>query len=161
LHDVLNYPAVFRTHQNRFIELPPERLPPGSTFDETGFYQRSNVAKFFDDFCRYDALYVARDASETKRQLQELIRKAKRITEAFRAARGNDVRADTPTQLGIELTFVGKTGEPSRPTRSMMLGTCALWQNPGPAPAGLLLRMAGTIRTSVPGELLDIANPPG
>jgi hypothetical protein len=112
LHDVANYPAVFRAHQNRYVELPPERLPPGATFDETGFYQNSGLAKFFDDFCRYDALYVARDNSETQRQSQAIIRKAKRITEAFRAARGNDIRADTPTQLGVEVAVSSKAGEP-------------------------------------------------
>lgn len=120
-----NYPAVFRAHQNRYIELPPERLPPNATFDETGFYQRSGLARFFEDFCRYDALYVTRDTSETQRQSQAIIRKAKRITETFRAARGNDVRADTPTQLGVEVTVACKSGEPlaAIPSDAQVKGT--------------------------------------
>jgi hypothetical protein len=111
LHDVANYPAVFNAHQNRYVELPPERVPSGETFDETGFYQASGVAKFFEDFCQYDALYVAGETSEVQRRSQAIIRKAKRITEAFRAARGNDVRADTPTQLSVEVTVPCKSGE--------------------------------------------------
>lgn len=112
LHDVADYPQVFRAHQNRFIEFPPERLPTSTAFDETGFYERSKLAKFFEDFCRYQSLYVAHDGAESKRQWQEIIRKAKRITEAFRAARGNDVRTDTPTQLSIELTVSCKPDQP-------------------------------------------------
>jgi hypothetical protein len=112
LHDVLDVPAVFRAHQNRYIEFPPERLAPGGTFDETGFYRDSPLAKFFFDFCRYDGLYVPRDDSETQRQSQTIIRKAKRIIEEFRAARGSDVRADTPTQLSIEIKTLAKPAEP-------------------------------------------------
>jgi hypothetical protein len=66
--------------------------------------------KFFEDFCRYDGLYVAGDISEAQRQSQAIIRKAKRITDAFRAARGNDIRSDTPTQLGVEVTIPSKSG---------------------------------------------------
>jgi TIR domain len=112
LHDVPNYPGVFRAHQNRYIELPPERLPPTATFDETGFYQSSGLAKFLEDFCRYDDLYITHNTSEAQRQSQAIIRKAKRITEAFRAARGNDIRADTPTQLSLEVHVAAKPGEP-------------------------------------------------
>jgi TIR domain len=111
MHDVADYPSLFRSHQNRYVELPPERIPPGEVFDETSFYQNSNLAKFFDDLCRYDELYVARDAAESQRQYQAIIRKAKRITEAFRAGRGNDIRTDTPTQLSVEVTIPGKAGE--------------------------------------------------
>jgi hypothetical protein len=125
LHDVPNYPTVFRLHQNRFVEFPPERIPPGQTFDETGFYERSELAKFFVDFCQYDGLYVPSDGAEYQRQSQTIIRKAKRITEAFRIARGNDIRADTPTQLGIEVTVPYKAGQPlaSIPLDAQVKGT--------------------------------------
>jgi TIR domain len=29
MHDVADYPSLFRSHQNRYVELPPERIPPG------------------------------------------------------------------------------------------------------------------------------------
>jgi hypothetical protein len=112
LYDVENYPAMFRAHQNRRVDYPPEQLPPDATFDETGFYQRSELAKFFANFCAYDNLYVTSDPLEVKRQSEAIIKKAKRVTEAFRAALGKDVRADTPTQLGVEIAVASKSGEP-------------------------------------------------
>ena len=111
LHNVPDYPAVFRLHQNRFIEFPPERPSSGQTFDETSFYEHSQVAKFFFDFCNYDDLWVPREQEEIRRKTETIIRKAKLVTEAFRAARGNDVRADTPTQLGIEVSVPYNIGE--------------------------------------------------
>ena len=110
LHDVRTYPTVFQSHQNRYVELPPDG-PLDGTFDESAFYEQSEVAKFFEDFCRYQSLYVAYDNSEAKRQSQEIIQKAKRITDAFHAARGSDIRFDTPTQLSVEITAPCKSDQ--------------------------------------------------
>lgn len=112
LHDVPSYPTVFQRHQNRLVELPPEYLAPGHTFDETEFYAKSAIAQFIADFCNYQDLYVPRDASGYQRQAQMIVSKSKLITEAFRASRGTDIRADTPTQLGVEVTLPWPSGKP-------------------------------------------------
>jgi TIR domain len=111
LHDVEDLPIVFRAHQNRYIELPSEPTIPSEMFDETKFYERSGLFKFFEDFCRYENLYVARTDAEAKRKSQTLVRKAKLITEAFRTGRDTDIYSDIPTQLGIEVTVPAKPGE--------------------------------------------------
>src|SRR3954468_2786298 len=85
LYDAPEFPGVFRRHQNRFVGFPPEYLPPGQTFDETDFYQNSELAKFFENFCSYRNLYVPRDPPGFRRQAEMLVSKAKRITDAFRA----------------------------------------------------------------------------
>lgn len=127
LHDVPAYPTIFRSHQNRFVEYPPEHLPSGETFDETGFYERSDLAKLFNDLCKFDGLYVPNDGAEYQRQAQAFIRKAKVITEAFRISRGNDIRFDTPTQLGFEVIVSTKAGEPLEriPPNAIVKGTFA------------------------------------
>ena len=125
LHDVPTYPAVFQRHQNRLVELPPEYLAPGQTFDETEFYAKSAMAQFIADFCKYKDLYVPKDASGYQRQAQMIVSKAKLITEAFRAARGTDIRADTPTQLGIEVSLPWPAGKelPGIPPDANVKGT--------------------------------------
>jgi TIR domain len=50
LHDVPNYPAMFRAHQNRYIELPPERVAPDETFDETGFLSTFRLGQVLRGF---------------------------------------------------------------------------------------------------------------
>src|SRR5208282_1068310 len=90
---------------------PPEPMLPDDTFDKTGFYKHSGLFKFFEDFCKYEGLYVTRSDSEAQRKSQALVRKAKLITDAFRAARGSDIRSDNPTQLGVEVTVASKPNE--------------------------------------------------
>ncbi len=125
LHDVASYPTVFHHHQNRLVTLPPEGAPPGQPSNETDFYTNSELAKFLQDFCKYRDLYVPRDASGYQRQAQMIVSKAKRISEAFHAARGADVRADTPTQLGIEVSVPWPAGKPlpSIPLEALAKGT--------------------------------------
>jgi TIR domain len=105
LHDVADIPGIFEGHQNQQVRFPPDRTSPGMVFDEEAFYSQSDLAKFFRDLCQYNNLYIARDPLENQRLLQAITSKAKRITEAFRASRGKVVRDDTPTQLGIEVSF--------------------------------------------------------
>jgi hypothetical protein len=125
LHDVPKIPGMFLGHQNRSVEYPPEPAPSDPPFDEGKFYSQSGVAKFFEDLCRYDGLYVARDNSEWQRQSQTITRKAKRITDAFKTSRGNDIRADTPTQLGVEISVRGSPDQPltAIPASAQVKGT--------------------------------------
>jgi TIR domain len=126
LHDVAVYPTVFRGHQNRKIEFPPETTNPAETFDETGFYERTEVARFLADFCKYENIYTADGVPGFQRQLKLIISKAKLITEAFRTAQGEDIRADTPTQLGIEVSLHWTaTGQllPAIPDTAQVKGT--------------------------------------
>jgi hypothetical protein len=106
IHDVESLPGVFRNHQNNMVIFPPEPQP-SATFDTNSFYLSSPIASFFKNFYKYKSLYVPKDSDDAQRQLAKLVRQSRRITEAFKAARGNDVRADTPTQLCIELSFPG------------------------------------------------------
>ena len=110
LHDVQPpLPGVFRAYQNRLIVFPsPLTQSAGAApFDEAAFYLRTPVAKFFSDVYKYKGLYVPTDASESQRQVQMLARQSNRITEAFKAARGSDILANTPTQLGMEVAVPG------------------------------------------------------
>ena len=112
LHDVSKIPGMFLGHQNRCIEYPPDPPPADPPFNDANFFRQSGVAKFFEDLCRYDGLYIARDNSEWERLSQTITRKAKRIIDAFKVSRGGDIRADTPTQLGIEISVQGRPDQP-------------------------------------------------
>jgi hypothetical protein len=127
VHDVPTYPTLFRSHQNRRVAYPPEHLLPGETFDEKGFYEQSDLAKLFNDLSKFDGLYVPSDGAEYQRQTQAFTRKAKLVTEAFRISHGNDIRSDTPTQLGFEVIAPGKPGDPLErmPPNAMVKGTFA------------------------------------
>jgi TIR domain len=111
LHDVPDIPTVFQTYQNRLVTYPPELLTDPAQFNETEFYSQSELARFLSDLYAYQDLYVPRDLTEAQRQTQTLVEQVKRITEAFRAARGKDVRSDTPTQLGVEVFVTGHRGQ--------------------------------------------------
>ena len=124
-HDVPNYPGIFRSQENISIEYPPERLTTGEVFDEAGFYGRSPLVKFFQDFSKFQSLYVPREEGEFTRRAESFIRKAKGITQAFRDSRGNDIKFDTPTQLGFDIIAPNKAGEPlqSIPPDAAVKGT--------------------------------------
>jgi TIR domain len=104
LHDVEDLPAVFRSHQNKMVLFPPDPSPTSTPLDEEKFYTQSSLAQFFMAFYKYKNLYFARDAAEGQRQQQTLSGQVKRVTAAFQAARRSDVRFDTPTQLGVEVS---------------------------------------------------------
>jgi hypothetical protein len=124
-HDVPNYPGIFRSYENRAIEYPPERLISGQVFDEAGFYGESDLVRFFQDFAKFKDLYVPHNATDFQRQSEAFIRYAQAITEAFRLSRGDDVKSDTPTQLGFEIIVPSKAGEAlqSIPPDAMVKGT--------------------------------------
>lgn len=104
LHDVQPLPVVFQSHQNRLVIFPPETTSTAEPFNDVEFYTASPIATFFNDFYKYKGLYTTRDAAEAQRQLQTQVRQVKRITDAFIAARGSHVRADSPTQLRVEIS---------------------------------------------------------
>lgn len=112
LHDVPNLPIVFHPHQNRVVLFPPDPAQQTKQFDENEFYLQSPIAKFFGDIYKYKNLYVLKDASETQRQTQTLVGQVKCISEAFKAARGTDIRADTPIQLQLDVYIPSLQGEP-------------------------------------------------
>ena len=108
LHDVATpLPVVFRSYQNRLVQFPPLTKVASASGDEAAFFLRSALAKFFADIYKYKELYVASDAAEAARQIETQVRQARRITEAFKAARASDVASNTPAQLGVEIAVPG------------------------------------------------------
>jgi TIR domain len=107
LHDVPTLPTVFHSHQNRLVVFPPDSSAESNPLNEVEFYTSAPLARFFSDIYKFKDLYVARDVAESQRQVQTLLRQVKRITDAFNAARGSDVRSDTPTQLRVEVSMPG------------------------------------------------------
>jgi hypothetical protein len=109
LHDVPPpLPAVFRSYQNRLIQFPPR--PVAETFDENAFFLRAPLAKFFADVYKYKDLYVPADAADSARQVETLGLQVRRITAAFKSARGSDVASNTSTQLGVEIAVPATPG---------------------------------------------------
>ena len=145
LHDVQPpLPAVFRAYQNRMVVFPPSSKLKTATIDETAFYARSPLTKFFEDVYNFKDLYVARDPSDATRQVQTLHRQVKHVTDAFKAARASDVLSDTPTQLGMDI-FVpasASDGLTSIPDDAVVRGT---YQS-----LGLLGLMPALIDTKLP-----------
>jgi len=125
LHDVQPLPAVFRPYQNRMVVFPPSSKSAPPAADEGSFYARAPLSRFFEDIYKYKNLYMPRDVSESARQVQTQARQIKRITDAFKAARAADVLADTPTQLGVEISVPGvPSGGLSRiPDEAVVRGT--------------------------------------
>jgi hypothetical protein len=109
LHDVEDLPTVFKSHQNKMVMFPPDASPTSMPLDEEKFYTQSGLAQFFMAFYKYKNLYLARDAADGQRQQKTLAGQVKRVTAAFQAARRNDVRFDTPTQLGVEVSVPSST----------------------------------------------------
>jgi hypothetical protein len=125
LHDVPTLPTVFAAHQNRLVKFPPDASTQNKQFNESDFYLHSPLAKFFSDLYAYKGLYVAKDASEAQRQAQTLLRQVKRITDAFKDARGSDIRADTPIKDQIDVQIDSSTVEPliKIPDSAKVVGT--------------------------------------
>jgi MinD-like ATPase involved in chromosome partitioning or flagellar assembly len=106
LSDVPELPSIFRGYQNCLVVFPQANAAPT---DEDTFYAQSPLGRFFTDLCRYKDLYVPRDESQARSQIEMLTRQVKRITEAFVFARRFDILASTPTQLGVEVVVSGKS----------------------------------------------------
>ena len=108
LHDVPKPLSLFRNHQSYRVTFPANT---GATpIDEASFYMESPLARFFNGFFKYKNLDTVRDMDDARRQAQAVIRKVKLVTDAFKAAQECDLRADTPTQLRMEITIVPPGG---------------------------------------------------
>ena len=110
-HDVGEYPGIFRSHQNCFVQYPPEPISVGEKFDKEKFYEGSDLVKFFRDISKFQGLYVPSDAEGFNRQTESFTRNAETLVETFRSSRGSDIKYDTPTQLGFEIIVPSKAGE--------------------------------------------------
>jgi len=111
LHDVPELPGIYSGYQSRFIDFPAEAQLAGQLQDDSSFYTEAPITRFLSDFCTYRELYRVRDIADARRQENSLLAKAKRITEAFAAARGSDEKAQTPLQLGIEIRIPKMPGK--------------------------------------------------
>jgi len=110
-HDEKEYPGIFRSHQNCFIQYPPESISVGEKFDREKFYEGSDLMKFFRNISKFQDLYVPSDAEGYQQQTKSFIRNAETLMEAFRKSKENDIKYDTPTQLGFEIIVPSKAGE--------------------------------------------------
>ncbi len=110
-HDLADYPGIFRSHQNCFVQYPPEPISMGEKFDKEKFYKGSDLVKFFRNISKFQKLYVPGDEEGYQRQTESFTRNAETLMEAFRSSRGNDIKYDTPTQLGFEIIVPCKAGE--------------------------------------------------
>src|SRR5215472_17168093 len=67
-HDEKEYPGIFRSHQNCFIQYPPESISVGEKFDREKFYEGSDLMKFFRNISKFQDLYVPSDAEGYQQQ---------------------------------------------------------------------------------------------
>ena len=127
LYHTPEFPSIFRNHRNHKVILPPKRSKAVDIFDEEEFYRSSPLAGFFGNIYSYKGLYNARNSSEAQRQTRDLIKHTKSVTEAFIAVTSDEVRADTPTQLLIEVTIPPPKMYPlnEMPENSTVTGTFA------------------------------------
>jgi len=132
LHDVADPPGLFRKRQNKLVRFPTLNMPTAQLYtaaagwssDERTFYRESPVFQFLQDMCIYQDLYIVQGPDDTERQTNVLLEGAKRITNAFKAARASDIKSDTPTQLGLEISFAAPAGALNAvPNEAVVTGT--------------------------------------
>lgn len=144
LHDVPELPGLLRAHQNTFVTArptgsvaAPENVSPaGWPPEETAFYKQSILFAFLDSFCAYRGLYLPRADREHAQKQDLLLAAAKRLTLAFVAAHGTEVRTDTPVQLTLSVQFVSDTAAIGAiPGSAVVTGTFASFALFGLMPA--------------------------
>ncbi|MEJ1963780.1 MAG: toll/interleukin-1 receptor domain-containing protein [Gammaproteobacteria bacterium] len=108
LHDVPKPLSLIQNNQSYRVTFPA--APAGTPIDEASLYMESPLARFFNNFLKFRNLDTLRDVEDAKRQTQSVIRKVKMVTDAFKAAQECDLKADTPTQLRMEITVVPPAG---------------------------------------------------
>lgn len=115
LHDVgiEQLPLVLRDSENAFVTnvddvIDIERVTVSA--QEVLHWYECDVGRFLVDFCKYKELYVPGDAENPGDYTNNIALAAKRIATAFALARGTDVKSETPTQIGFELTIKGVGG---------------------------------------------------
>jgi len=107
LHDTHEIPTLFRSHQTVRVDDPV----PNMGRPEEDFYLDSSVARLLGEFYEYEDLYPR--TAEAERQRQFLLKQTKTITEAFRLARGSDLKEETSVQQRLEIR-VKKFEQPPR-----------------------------------------------
>jgi len=144
LHDVPELPGLLQAHQNTFVTArptgaaaAPENVSPaGWPPEETAFYRQSSLFAFLDSFSAYRGLYLTHADREHAQKQDLLLAAARRLTLAFAAAHGTEVKTDTPTQLTFSVQFVPEISAISAiPGKAMVTGTFASFALFGLLPA--------------------------
>lgn len=161
LHDVdpINLPGFLADNQNKsmpFINIgvDTEKVTLGA--DEVHFWFDSSAADFFKDFCTYKKLYTPDDEiDDPSKYILNIALAAKKLANAFVLARGTDVKAETPTQIGFELTIkgIGEAKIDSIPPNAIIVGTSLLFNTLG---MGLPIDFAGGAPNTTWGRLKEI-----
>lgn len=131
--DSKRLPVVLKDSQNTFVinvdnvvDIKSVTVPA----HEMDYWYSSEVGKFFRDFCTYKDLYTPEHEQDAPVAYSSNIAlAAKRIATAFALARGTDVKCETPTQIGFDLTIKGiGDGRIQRiPDDSTIIGTSLLF----------------------------------
>jgi hypothetical protein len=151
LHDVKrdDLPLIFRPYQNR--QLPITREPP----DNVTFWWNSSVGVFLHQFCAYRNLYTPADNPIS--YTNDIAQAAHRITISFDLSHERDEKAETPTQLGLQLRIPPLTSALTQiPDDALVIGTSLTFDilglslplNPNKAPQLLWGDLRTTLQTS-------------
>jgi TIR domain len=122
-------PVILRDTQNtraQSIDYVSETKDVTVSADEVTLWYHSAVGTFLVDFCSYHKLYTqAHEKDDPGAYASSIALSAKRITNAFALARGNDVKNETPTQASFEITIKGiGNNRPERvPGNAAIVGT--------------------------------------
>jgi hypothetical protein len=117
-------PAVLKDSQNTFVTNVENVSDPRSALlrqsrvdiksiavreqEEVDYWYSSEVGKFLFDFSNYKGLYTPEhERNRPADYSSNIARAAKSVATAFALARGTDVKSETPTQIGFELTIKG------------------------------------------------------
>lgn len=104
-------PVVLKDSQNTFVMNIDNIVDIESiavTMQEMEYWYNSEVGKFLRDFCTYKGLYTTKhETAAPAKYSSNIALAAKRVTAAFALARGTDVKSETPTQIGFDLTIKG------------------------------------------------------
>jgi hypothetical protein len=127
--DSARLPAVLKDSQNTFVTTVDNVVNIKSvtvTSQEMDYWYSSEVGKFLRDFCTYKHLYTPQHEQEAPVKYSSNIAvAAKRVATAFALARGTDIKSETPTQIGFDLTIkgIGDSRIEKIPDDSTVIGT--------------------------------------
>jgi hypothetical protein len=122
-------PIVLRPHQNTQVDGVNPVVDPKNVVvaaDEINKWYSSPVGTFLQEFCDYKELYTPDDARDDPSAYKNAIAwGAKSIANAFALAQGEDIKDETPAQIGFELMIrgAGDKGHDKIPGDSIVEGT--------------------------------------
>lgn len=131
--DSASLPVVLKDSQNTFVTTVDNVVDIKSvtvTSQEMDYWYSSEVGKFLRDFCTYKDLYTPQDEQDAPVTYSSNIAlAAKRVATAFALARGSDIKSETPTQIGFDLTIkgIGDSRIENIPDDSTVIGTSLLF----------------------------------